>query len=249
MQSETPILNISTYKFVSLDPEWIRSIRFDLRARCRAEGVYGTIILSTEGINVFLAATEEKVNTIFNLIRQWPQFSDMTYKPSWSATIPFKRMKVKIKSELVPMGHNIDPSQWTAPRVSAHELKQWLDDGKDIVLIDTRNTYEVEFGSFDKAELLDIKKFRDFPHLVAGLNPTLKNKTIVTFCTGGIRCEKAGAFMVQQGFEHTYQLDGGILKYFEEVGEEHYRGGCFVFDDRIALDPALHAECSELESI
>ncbi len=246
MESQTaakPILNISAYKFVTLDPEWIRSIRMEIRSICRERGLRGTIILSPEGINVFLAGSDEQVNGIWDLLRSYPPFADIEdYKPSYSDSTPFKRMKVKIKQELVPMGHNIDPAKWTAPRVSAKELKQWLDEGRDLVMIDTRNTYETEYGSFDKALLLDIKHFRTFPKFVSELDPELKKKTIVTFCTGGIRCEKAGAFMVEQGFENTYQLDGGILKYFEEVGEDHYRGGCFVFDDRISLDPALNAE-------
>ncbi len=242
MTPDKPILNISTYKFVSLDENWIREIRMDLRAKCREIGVFGTIILSTEGINVFLAGTESQVDAAWSLILAMEPFSDMTYKPSWSETIPFKRMKVKLKKELVPMGHNIDPAKWTAPRVSAVELKQWLDQGKEVILLDTRNNYEVEYGTFENAKLLDIEQFRNFPALVATLDPDLKNKCVVTFCTGGIRCEKAGAYMVEQGFKDLYQLDGGILKYFEEVGEDYYKGGCFVFDDRISLDPALQAE-------
>ena len=140
------------------------------------------------------------------------------------------------------MNGSIDPHTCSAPRISPAELKQWLDASQDVVMLDTRNMYEVEHGSFSNALTLGIRHFRTFPSFVEKLDPALKQRTIVTFCTGGIRCEKAGAYMRREGFDRVYQLDGGILKYFEEVGHEHYSGSCFVFDDRISLDPALQPE-------
>lgn len=240
--SSTPILNIAAYKFTSLDEEWIRSIRLPLRAQCRDMGVFGTILLSTEGINVFLAGTDDAVHHAWSALTSHAPFADMEYKASHSDRIPFKRMKVKLKKEIIPMGRNINPAEGTAPRVRAQELRRWLDEGKDVVLLDTRNTYEVEFGTFENALTLDIRHFRTFPKFVEEMDPGMKDRTIVTFCTGGIRCEKAGALMKQEGFTDVYQLEGGILKYFEDVGRDHYNGGCFVFDDRISLDPGLQPE-------
>ncbi|MFM2133338.1 MAG: Ribosomal large subunit pseudouridine synthase [Bacteroidota bacterium] len=243
--TNAPILNIAAYTFTSLDEDWIQSLRFPLRAQLRELGVFGTILLSTEGINVFLAGMDRAVEAAWSLITSHTPFAGMEYKASRSETIPFKRMKVKLKKEIIPMGRNINPALGTAPRVHAAELKQWLDEGRDVVMLDTRNTYEVEFGTFANAATLDIKHFRSFPKLIEELDPQMKDRTIVTFCTGGIRCEKAGALMKQEGFKNVYQLDGGILKYFEEVGQHHYNGGCFVFDDRISLDPALQPEAGD----
>ncbi|MFM8178404.1 MAG: rhodanese-related sulfurtransferase [Candidatus Kapaibacterium sp.] len=237
-----PILNIAAYRFTRLDEEWIRSIRLPLRTRLQDIGVFGTVLLSTEGMNVFLAGTDEAVHTAWSEITSHAPFGGMEYKASRSDTIPFKRMKVKLKKEIIPMGRNINPADGTAPRVEAGELKRWLDEGRDVVLLDTRNIYEVEFGTFENAMTFDIRHFRTFPAFIEELDPGMKDRTIVTFCTGGIRCEKAGALMKQEGYTDVYQLDGGILKYFEEVGRHHYTGGCFVFDDRISLDPGLQPE-------
>lgn len=244
--SSPTILNISTYKFVELTQEQITEWRPVWKAECIARELRGTILLSPEGINVFLAGTPDQVNSFWAYLTAIEQFADMEYKPSYSHTVPFKRMKVKLKKEIIPMGHNINPTLFTAPRVKPQELKQWLDNNNDVVMLDTRNLYEVEFGTFDKALTFDIKHFRTFPEYVAKLDPALKNKTIVTFCTGGIRCEKAGAYMIEQGFNNVYQLDGGILKYFEDTNGAHYNGGCFVFDDRVSLDPALQPDVDEV---
>lgn len=241
-EPEKPLIkNIATYKFVSLDEEWVRSMRCVIRAHCRAYDVWGTILLSTEGINIFVAGTVDSIEQIWSYITSFPMFSDMVYKESYTEIIPFDYLHVKIKKEIIPMGHNIRPEEFTAPRVYATELKQWLDEGRDVVLLDTRNTYEIEHGTFENAMIMPIGEFRTFPTFVEKLDESLKDKTIVTFCTGGIRCEKAGAYMIEQGFNNVFQLEGGILKYFEEVGRDHYNGNCFVFDGRVAVDPALHA--------
>ncbi|MBL7997307.1 MAG: sulfurtransferase [Candidatus Kapabacteria bacterium] len=236
------ILNIAAYKFVSLTPEFIRSWRPVLRSYCRAYGLKGTVLLSTEGINLFLAGEDDNLHALLAYIRSHEPFADLQWKESFSSSIPFTRILVKLKKEIIPMGHNINPTEFTAPRVTPAELKQWLDTRNDIVMLDTRNTYEYERGTFANAMTMDIEHFRTFPAFVEQLDESLKDKTIVTFCTGGIRCEKAGAYMVEKGFTNVYQLDGGILKYFEDVGEAHYDGNCFVFDGRGSLDPALHAE-------
>ena len=139
------------------------------------------------------------------------------------------------------------PADYTSPKIAAKELKRWLDEGRPVTLLDTRNDYEVKLGTFKGAIDPDIKTFRGFPDAVRKLPEELKDQPVVMFCTGGIRCEKAGPFMEMEGFKHIYQLDGGILKYFEECGGDHYDGDCFVFDQRVGVDPALcetdHAVC------
>jgi UPF0176 protein len=127
----------------------------------------------------------------------------------------------------------------TSPKLAARELKQWLDEGRPVTLLDTRNDYEVKLGTFKNARAIGIDHFREFPDAVRKLPPELKEQPIVMFCTGGIRCEKAGPFMEREGFKKIFQLDGGILKYFEECGGAHYDGECFVFDQRVGLDPSL----------
>ncbi len=149
-------------------------------------------------------------------------------------------MLVKIKKEIIAFGINsVDPIQRTSPKLKAAQLKQWLDEGRKVHLLDVRNDYEYDLGTFDNAIKMGLDHFREFPEAVARLPEDMKHEPVVMFCTGGIRCEKAGPFMEQAGFEQIYQLDGGILKYFEEVGGNHYHGECFVFDQRVAVDPGL----------
>jgi RluA family pseudouridine synthase len=150
-------------------------------------------------------------------------------------------MLVRLKKEIIAFGvEGIDPGRRTSPKLSAAQLKRWLDEGRPVTLLDTRNDYEVRLGTFRNALPIGIDHFREFPAAVSRLAPELKEQPIVMFCTGGIRCEKAGPFMEREGFKSVYQLDGGILKYFEECGGAHYDGECFVFDQRVGLDPGLH---------
>jgi len=162
-----------------------------------------------------------------------PKFSETDHQP-------FSRMLVRMKKEIIAFGvEGINPAQRTSPKLSAKELKQWLDEGRPVTLLDTRNDYEVKLGTFKNAVPAGIDHFRDFPAAVRRLPARLKEQAIVMFCTGGIRCEKAGPFMENEGFKTVFQLDGGILKYFEECGGAHYDGECFVFDQRVGLDPSL----------
>ena len=173
-------------------------------------------------------------------LHTWPGLEDLAPKYSPSEEQPFRRMLVRIKKEIIAFGvEGVNPSVRTSPKLKARELKQWLDEGRPITLLDTRNDYEVELGTFRGALIPHIDHFRSFPEAVRKLPPEMKDQPIVMFCTGGIRCEKAGPFMEMEGFKHIYQLDGGILKYFEEVGGDHYNGDCFVFDQRVGLDPHL----------
>ncbi len=236
--------NISTYKFAPLSD--LKTLRQRLLDHCRAVGLKGTILLSTEGINLFVAGPRAQVDELVALIRDVPGLADLAPKFSESDHQPFSRMLVRIKKEIIAFGvPGIDPARRTSPKLPARTLKQWLDEGRKITLLDTRNDYEVKLGTFKNAVIAGIDTFREFPDAVSRLPSELKDEPIVMFCTGGIRCEKAGPFMEQQGFKNIFQLDGGILKYFEEVGGAHYDGECFVFDQRVGVDPAL----SETESM
>ena len=237
------VLNVSAYRFVEIDD--LATLRASLRERCSAAGLKGTVLLAPEGINLFLAGVPEKLRGLLDWLRGDARFAELTAKESWSDHQPFNRMLVKLKKEVITMKHpQVRPGGGRAPHVDAATLKRWLDAGRDdagreIALVDTRNGFEVEIGTFEGAINPDIKSFGEFPARVDSIAPALKGKTVVTFCTGGIRCEKAVLYMEEKGFEDVYQLDGGILKYFETVGGSHFQGDCFVFDRRVALTPAL----------
>ena len=237
--STLPILNIAAYKFVRLDE--LAQRKQDLLARCEALQLKGSILLSHEGINMFLAGETDSIRTLLTELRAQPEFSDLKTKDSFSERQPFNRMLVKLKKEIIAFGMDgIDPEQRSSPKLAATELKKWLDEGRPVKLLDTRNDYEIRLGTFVGAEKLDLDHFREFPKAVERMESEADETPIVMFCTGGIRCEKAGPYMEQRGFKNVYQLEGGILKYFEDCGGEHYDGDCFVFDQRVALDPQLN---------
>lgn len=230
--------NISTYRFAHLTD--LKSLREGLLEKCKGWGLKGTILLSTEGINMFVAGPREKIDLLMQEVWKIPGLEGLQPKYSESAHQPFTRMLVRIKKEIIAFGvEGINPAKRTSPKLKAAELKKWLDEGKPLTLLDTRNDYEVKLGTFEKALPIGVNHFRDFPAAVAKLPEKLKDEPVVMFCTGGIRCEKAGPFMESVGFKHIFQLDGGILKYFEEVGGAHYQGDCFVFDQRVGVDPSL----------
>jgi len=233
-----PILNIAAYKFLPLTD--LKRQRVRLQELCNGGNLKGTILLSPEGINLFVAGAPDNVERLLAELRSWPGLEDLQPKLSETAHQPFRRMLVRLKREIIAFGvEGIDPAQRTSPKLSPQELKRWLDEGRPVTLLDTRNDYEVKLGTFRNALPIGIDHFRDFPQAVARLSPELKEQPIVMFCTGGIRCEKAGPFMEREGFREIFQLDGGILKYFEECGGAHYDGECFVFDQRVGLDPSL----------
>ncbi len=239
------IANISCYKFTPLSE--LKALRERLVAQCKSWGLKGTILLSTEGVNLFIAGPRAEVDQLVDELRSIDGLADLAPKYSESEEQPFTRMLVRIKKEIIAFGvEGIDPSRRTSPKLTAHELKQWLDEGRPVTLLDTRNDYEVKLGTFRGARVLGIDHFREFPEAVRKVPPEMKKAPIVMFCTGGIRCEKAGPFMEREGFENIHQLDGGILKYFEECGQAHYDGECFVFDQRVGVDPSLRETDSAL---
>jgi len=230
--------NISAYAFAQLGQ--LKVLQAALRTRCAEAGMRGTILLSPEGINVFVAAAPGACDELLTYLRTIPGLADLSPKISQSHHQPFNRMLVKIKKEIIAFGFSgIDPGRSPAPRVSPKTLKEWLDQRRPVTLLDIRNAYEVKLGTFRGARTLDLTHFREFPMAVASLPGHLKDEPIVTFCTGGIRCEKAAPFLQGASFAQVFQLDGGILRYFEECGGEHFEGDCFVFDKRVALDSCL----------
>lgn len=235
-----PIANIAAYKFVDLPESCLSDLRETLETKSQVHNLKGTILLAREGINLFLAGEKSDIDGFWDALTGMIEFSDLTYKISFSARQPFRRLRVKIKSEIIPSGESdIHPATFKAERLSPKELQQWLDEKRDVTLLDTRNDFEVTLGTFEQARSLNIGLFRAFASALERADADLKNKPIVIFCTGGIRCEKAAPLMAQNGFREVYQLEGGILKYFEECGDRHFTGECFVFDDRIALDSDL----------
>lgn len=243
MSSENQYVNIAAYKFITLDN--LEQLRPQYQDLCNELRLKGTVLLTPEGINMFLSGTREHIDTYLAWVRSDARLADLQWKESLSGEQSHKRMLVKIKNEIITMRMPlIKPELGRAPAVDALTLKRWLDqghddDGVEVVMMETRNAFEVDVGTFDNTLDYRIDKFTEFPEVAAAHKDELAGKTVVTFCTGGIRCEKAAIHMKEIGYDRVYQLEGGILKYFEDVGGDHYTGDCFVFDYRTALNPKL----------
>ncbi|MCL6710613.1 sulfurtransferase [Pseudomonas sp. R2.Fl] len=239
------IVNIAAYHFAPIDvPD---ALADTLRTRGEALALRGTVLVAAEGINLFLAGGGEAIEGFLAPLRADPRFTGLRVKYSHSAASPFARLKVKVKPEIISFRRD-DASpleRGRAPAVAPATLLRWLqqggrdDQGRPVVLLDTRNAQEIAHGTFAGALTLPITRFTELPKALAPHREALKDATVVSFCTGGIRCEKAALWMRADGMDNVLQLDGGILGYFEEVGGHGYDGGCFVFDERVALDPEL----------
>ena len=237
------VLNVSGYRFAHVaDPHALREL---LHAEAQSRGLKGTILLAHEGVNLFLAGEPPHVDGLLDLLRAQPGFAGFEAKRSGSDQVPFRRLKVKVKREIIRMDQPaIAPQAGRSPALDAATLRRWLDQGHDdagrpLALLDTRNAFEVDHGTFDGSVDWRLSKFSDFPAALRDHRGELEGRTVVSFCTGGIRCEKAALAMRQAGLRDVWQLEGGILKYFEEVGGAHFHGSCFVFDEREALDADL----------
>ena len=246
-----PVRVAALYRFASFDD--CPRLRAGLAAVCAVQGVRGTLLLAPEGINGTIAGTTEGIAAVLAHIRALPGCADLSVKLSWAETMPFYRMKVRLKREIVTMGQpDIDPLKDVGCYVAAADWNALITD-PDTILIDTRNAYEVRVGTFAGAVDPGTASFREFPDWFrAKREALLAGRTapkIAMFCTGGIRCEKATAFLKAEGLEAVYHLDGGILKYLETIPEPAslWRGECFVFDQRVAvghgLAPGTHALC------
>jgi UPF0176 protein len=239
------VLNIAAYRFVSLDD--LAAQRAHVRGLAAAEDLRGTVLLAPEGINLFLAGEPAAVERFLEALGADSRFAQLAIKRSYSATQPFGKLLVKVKREIITLRQpQVNPALTPAPAVSPARLKQWLDQGHDdtgrpVVMLDTRNAFEVAYGSFADAQHPGLTSFSEYPAKLAPPE-AFKGRTIVTFCTGGIRCEKAAPWMLAAGYEHVLQLEGGILNYFEHCGSAHFAGDCFVFDERVALTPSLQPQ-------
>ena len=229
------------YKFVSL-PDCA-----DLRSRllqfCQSYPLRGTILLAQEGINGTIAGSREAIDAVLAYLRSDQRLADLEHRESPAAELPFDRLKVKVKSEIVTLGlPEVDPSRQVGTYVEPQDWNALITD-PDVIVVDTRNAYEISVGTFQGAQNPQTGSFREFPGYVQQNLESAQSKKIAMFCTGGIRCEKASAYLLSQGFQQVYHLKGGILKYLEEVPAEAslWQGECFVFDQRVAIQHGLEA--------
>ncbi len=230
---------ISFYKFVKINnPKKLRKSLLDLLLN---EDVVGTFLIAKEGINATVSGSDISLKKIMKFLDKQKGFNDIEYKHSCSIKRVFKRLKIKVKDEIVAFGKKeIDPSKTTRNYIEPRNWNKLIAD-PDVLLIDTRNTYEIKIGTFLGAENPNIKNFRDFPNFVKNKLNSKKNQKIAMFCTGGIRCEKASSYLLEKGFKDVYQLKGGILKYLEQNTKKNsrFKGECFVFDERVSVNKKL----------
>ena len=237
MGKKGEIVNIAGYRFIHLKDR--DELRQPFREITSKLGIKGTILLSHNGINFFLAGTKASIDNYISYLDRDERFKNMSLHISYSDYQPFRRMLVRLKKEIISLGiDEVRPADYTGKYIEPMEFKKWLDEGREVTILDTRNDYELRVGTFENAIDLDIKTFRDFPKAVQNLQQD-KSTPVVMFCTGGIRCEKASVVMENQGWKNVYQIKGGVLGYFKETGGEHWQGDCFVFDQRVALDTNL----------
>ena len=246
------LINIAAYHFVAVDdPE---KLAVDLRAAATALCLLGTMLVAGEGLNLFLVGEVAAIDTFVDDLRRDPRFAGIRIKRSESQAQPFARLKVKVKPEIISFRREeASPLRARAPAVAPADLARWIAHGKDdagrrLVLFDTRNREEVAHGTFAGALTLSIGKFTELPAALAPHREALRGATVVSFCTGGIRCEKAALWMRSDGMDNVLQLEGGILGYFEAVGGAGYVGNCFVFDERIALDASLRPLTEQVDN-
>lgn len=227
------------YKFVRLDD--YEALRDPLLAFCNEYAIKGTLLLAAEGINGTISGTRDNIDSVLAYLKSDARFANLEHKESFHEASPFKRMKVKLKKEIVTMGvTDIDPARIVGTYVDPKDWNALIAD-PDVTVIDTRNHYEYKLGTFERALDPNTETFGEFPAYVARELDPQKHRKVAMFCTGGIRCEKSTAYLLQQGFEEVYHLKGGILKYLEDVSAEQslWRGECYVFDDRVAVDHSL----------
>ena len=232
------ITNIAGYRFVDLDDR--EELQAVLRSVCLDLGLKGTVLLAPEGINFFVAGPQTSITAFVSHLDLDERFRAIPLKVSFTDYQPFNRMNVRLKNEIISVGlDHIRPHDFTGEEITPEAFKGMLDRGEFVHVLDTRNDYELRVGTFENAIDLDLRTFRAFPEAVAALPEDMKNEPVVMFCTGGIRCEKASAIMIEAGFTNVKQLKGGVLGYFEAVGGAHWNGDCFVFDQRVAVNPDL----------
>jgi len=231
------IFNISGYRFFSIADA--PSYREAMLKKCEELELMGSILLTPEGMNVMLAASKENIESFKLYLTQELGFPEIDYRESWSEDVPYNRMLIKNKKKIIAGPEYRFDADNGIP-LTPQEFKQWLDEDRDIQIIDVRNDYENRLGAFEKSEHFDMYNFNELPEVAQNyFDKYDKSKPIVSICTGGIKTEKASMVLKDFGFKDVYFLQGGIIKYFEEVGGDHYKGGCFVFDKRVCVDSEL----------
>lgn len=234
------------YKFAAISE--LEAKQEQILALCKELEIKGTIILAEEGINGTIAGTDKAIARVMNLLRSFSALADLEHKEATSTKLPFAKLKVKIKPEIVTLGlPEVNPTRQVGTYVSPQQWNQIISD-PEVTVIDTRNDYEVEIGSFQRAKNPHTESFREFPQYVSHNLDPQQHPKVAMFCTGGIRCEKASSYLLSQGFKEVYHLKGGILKYLEEMSpaESMWTGECFVFDERVAVKEGLEAGSHEL---
>ena len=233
------VINIAGYKFQPLIDLEDLVPKFQLI--CDNLELKGSVYLSPNGINFSLAGSEKAIEQYLNFMEEDERFLNIPLKKTYSETQPFRKMKVRPKKEIISLGRDdINPIELTGDYVTPKELYAMYENNEDVIVLDTRNEYETRVGLFENAVDLQLDTFRDFPDAIKQLPEEYKDKQIVMYCTGGIRCEKASAVMLKAGFSDVRQLEGGVLDYFKETGGKYWNGDCFVFDERVALDTNLN---------
>ena len=234
------VLNIAGYKFEPLSD--IDFLVQEFQSVCDNLELKGSVYLSPNGINFSLAGSEESVEQYLLFMEQDERFLNIPLKKTYSETQPFRRMRVRPKKEIISLGRDdINPRELTGDYVTPQELYAMYENNEDVIVLDTRNEYETRVGLFENAVDLQLDTFRDFPNAIEQLPDEYKDKKIVMYCTGGIRCEKASAVMLKAGFSNVKQLEGGVLDYFKETDGKYWNGDCFVFDSRVAVNKRLQA--------
>ena len=237
--NDLDVLNIAGYKFEPLND--VEVLVPEFQSVCDDLELKGSVYLSPNGINFSLAGSEESTEQYLHFIEQDERFLNISLKKTYSETQPFRRMKVRQKKEIISLGRDdINPRELTGGYVTPKELYAMYENNDEVIILDTRNEYETRVGLFENALDLQLDTFRDFPKAIEQLPDEYKDKQIVMYCTGGIRCEKASAVMMKAGFSNVRQLEGGVLDYFKETGGAYWNGDCFVFDERVALDKELN---------
>lgn len=230
------MLHISFYKFVSLTN--LKTLRENLLTYCREHNIKGKILIAEEGINGMIAGEKNKIENFKNYITNFEEFSDLFFKQHQSLKQGYKKMFVKIKSEIITFNKPISLER-RGKHLNPQKLQEMYENNEDFAIIDMRNDFEYDIGHFKNAIKLNTQQFSQLPEEIERIKEKIKNKPIVTYCTGGIRCEKGTAYLKELGFEDVYQLDGGIINYGEKIGDNYWEGKCFVFDTRgaVEIDP------------
>ncbi len=236
--STSSILVVALYFFTKLTK--CDELQVPIYRQAALSGIKGTLLLAKEGINGTVSGRPESVYELLNFLKAIPELKDLTYKESWTDTIPFQKLKVLVKNEIVNLGVDVDPTNQVGEYISPSKWNQLIEQD-DVILIDTRNDYEIGIGTFEYAIDPNTRSFKEFPKWVSENLQIQTHKKVAMFCTGGIRCEKATSYLLEMGFENVYHLEGGILKYLEEIPEDKslWKGECFVFDERVSVDHQL----------